>query len=228
MTVTPTMLTRTAGIAAVAAGVIFIGVQIHHPHLDATTITTTDVVVRNCFKVVMGALALVGITGMYLRQVKQIGVLGLIGYLLFSATYLLIMCTSFVAAFVLPSIARTEPAFVNDVLAAANGGSAAGDIGRVQYAIQLEGISYLVGGLLFGVALYRARVLARSAAAILAVGGLVSAALNAMPEAFYRFLAFPNGIAMIALGYSLWRSVRSLDDIAPATSTARLATAGAE
>ena len=27
-----------------------------------------------------------------------------------------------------------------------------------------------------------------------------------MPDAFYRFLAFPNGIAMIALGYSLWRS----------------------
>jgi hypothetical protein len=25
-----------------------------------------------------------------------------------------------------------------------------------------------------------------------------------MPDAFYRLLAFPNGIAMIALGYSLW------------------------
>ena len=30
-----------------------------------------------------------------------------------------------------------------------------------------------------------------------------------MPDAFYRFLAFPNGIAMVALGYSLWRTART-------------------
>ena len=33
MTITPTTLTRAAGVAAVAAGLIFIGVQINHPHL---------------------------------------------------------------------------------------------------------------------------------------------------------------------------------------------------
>ena len=35
MTITPTTLTRSAGLSAVAAGLIFIGVQIGHPHLDA-------------------------------------------------------------------------------------------------------------------------------------------------------------------------------------------------
>ena len=34
MTITPTTLTRAAGVAAVAAGLIFIGVQINHPHSD--------------------------------------------------------------------------------------------------------------------------------------------------------------------------------------------------
>jgi len=29
-----------------------------------------------------------------------------------------------------------------------------------------------------------------------------------MPDAFYRLLAFPNGIAMIGLGVSLWLSQR--------------------
>jgi hypothetical protein len=37
MTVTTTSLTRAAGVAAAAAGAIFI-VQIGHPHLDATSI----------------------------------------------------------------------------------------------------------------------------------------------------------------------------------------------
>ena len=80
--------------------------------------------------------------------------------------------------------------------------------------IKVTGFAYLIGGLLFGIALYRARVLPRWAAALLAVGGIVSAALVVMPDAFYRFLAFPNGIAMIALGYSLWQVART-DDADP-------------
>jgi hypothetical protein len=109
MTITPSILTRWAGLAAVAAGLIFIGVQINHPHLDATSITTTEVVVRDSLKVLMAVLALAGITGMYLRQVKQTGVLGLIGYMLLSTCYVVVLCTSFAAAYVLPSIAGTDP-----------------------------------------------------------------------------------------------------------------------
>ena len=37
MTITPTILTRAAGLSAVVAGLLFIGVQIGHPDLDATT-----------------------------------------------------------------------------------------------------------------------------------------------------------------------------------------------
>ena len=211
MTITPNILTRWAGLAAVAAGTIFIGVQINHPHMDATSITTANVLVRDCLKVLMAALALVGITGMYLRQVRQTGVLGLLGYLMFSLGYLIIMGTVFAAAFILPSVADLNPAFVNDVTAVANGGHASGDIGLFQQVIAVQGATYLLGGLVFGIALYRARVLTRWAAALLAVGGLVSAALTVMPDAFYRLLAFPNGIAMIALGYSLWKLTRNED-----------------
>ena len=109
MTVTPNMLTRSAGLAAVAAGAIFIGVQINHPHLDASSITTTEVVIRDSLKVLLAVLALVGITGMYLHQVKRMGVLGLVGYVLLSAGYLVIMCTAFTAAYVLPPSPRPIP-----------------------------------------------------------------------------------------------------------------------
>jgi hypothetical protein len=229
MTITPATLSRSAGVAAVAAGLIFIGVQINHPHLDATSITTTEVAVRNSLKVLMAVLALVGITGMYLRQVKETGVLGLIGYLLFSTGYLIIMSTTFVAACVLPSIAGTDPSYANDVLAAATGGTATGDIGLLQNAIQVQGITYLAGGLVFGIALYRARVLARWAAALLAVGGVVTVALSVMPDAFYRLLAFPNGIAMFALGCSLWLTARTETTTHPiAVEGPRLTAAGAE
>jgi hypothetical protein len=217
MAITSTTLIRAAAVAAVAAGVIFIGVQINHPHSDVTNVMTTEWGVRGSLKLLMLALALVGITGMYMRQVRQIGVLGLIGYVVFSAGYLLIFATTFVSVYVLPSLADTDPRYVNDVLAAATVGTPTGDIGLLDTVFSVQGLAYLAGGLVFGVALFRARVLARWAAVLLAVGGLVSAALTFMPDAFYRFLAFPNGIAMIALGYSLWRTARTVTTIPQAS-----------
>lgn len=208
MTITTSTLTRAAGVAAAAAGLIFIGVQINHPHLDATSITTAEMAVRSSFKVLMAVLGLVGITGMYLSQVRRNGLLGLIGYLVLGVGYLAITAVAFVAGFVLPSIAGNDPGYVNDVIAASTGKTATGDIGLLQTAIQVQDIGYLAGGLLFGIALYRARVLARWACALLAVGGVVVITLSLMPDAFYRLLALPNGIAMIALGYSLWATAR--------------------
>jgi hypothetical protein len=217
MITTTTSLTRAAGLAAAAAGAIFIGVQINHPYLDSASISTTDVEIRDNVKVLMAVLALVGISGMYLSQTRRNGRVGLVGYAVLAAGYLSILCTSFVAAYVLPVLAGVNPDYVDDVTAVATGRSADGDIGILNTVFQVQGFAYLAGGLIFGIALYRARVLARWAAALLALGGLVSAALTAMPDAFYRFLAFPNGIAMIALGISLWRTAGQTQ---PASSAA--------
>jgi hypothetical protein len=209
MTITPSVLIRAAAVAAIAAGVIFIGVQINHPHSDVGAVTSTEWALRNSLKIVMAALALAGITGMYLRQVKQIGLLGLVGYLVFCAGYLTILSIAFVSAYVLPAIAETDPGYVNDLLAAGTNGSAVGDIGLMQTAFNVSGITFLGGGLIFGIALFRARVLSRWAAALLALASLLTASLAVLPDAFYRFLAFPNSIAMIGLGYSLWVSTRT-------------------
>ena len=227
MSITATSLTRAAGAAAVAAGPIFIGVQINHPYLDARTIATTEVLVRDSLKVLMAALALVGITGMYLSQVRRNGLLGLVGYVTLAAGYLTIFATSLAAAYLLPHLAGTNPRYVDEVAAVATGRTATGDIGALQTVFQVQGYAYLVGGLLFGIALYRAHVLSRWAAALLAVGGIASAVLHAMPDAFYRFLAFPNGIAMIALGWSLWSTTRGDRTAQPTTVPGPRVTAGA-
>jgi hypothetical protein len=223
MTVTPTGLTKAAGAAAAAAGAIFIGVQIGHPHLDATSIQTTEMAVRDTFKVLMAALALAGITGMYLSQVRRNGVLGLVGYLVLSVGYLLVMGTAFTAAFVFPEIADANQAYVNDVIDVTNGRTSSADIGAMVAVNRVQGFAYLAGGLLFGIALFRARVLTRWATLLLAAGGVVTAVLAVMPDAFYRLLAFPNGIAMVALGISLWRSQRKASSVETSASPAEAA-----
>ncbi len=206
MAITSTTLTRAASAAAAVAGAIFIAVQFKHPATDTFTTETTQWVVRECAKIVMAALALAGITGMYLRQYRQAGLLGLIGYLVFAAGYLAMFSVEVIAAVVLPNLVHSEPGFVNDVVAAANGGVANGDIGGLQILFGLMGAGIILGGVVFGIALFRTRVLARWAAALLAVSTGALAALAVLPESFNRPFAVPVGIALIALGVSLWRN----------------------
>jgi hypothetical protein len=209
MTVTPNTLFRATGVAAAVAGLIFIGVQIGSPHLDGTTITTTNAVVRDSLKVLMAALALAGISGMYLLQVKKIGVLGLVGYLTFATGYLTMLGIEFVGAFVLPSIAHSSPAYVSNAIAAATNGTVTGNVGLIKVAILVNGITYVVGGVIFGIALFRANVLARWAAVLLACGSVATVATGVMPQ-YERLFAFPTGVALIGLGYSVWHAQRTL------------------
>jgi hypothetical protein len=207
MDITPATRTRSAGLAAVAAGSIFIAVQLNHAPLTVAGVHPAEWAIRSSLKVLMGALALVGITGIYVHQVRKMGLLGLVGYLLFAANYLVIVSTSFVAAIVLPAIADTSPTYVTNVLVAASGHHPSGDTGSLYTVLLIGGVLYVAGGLLFGIALFRAQVLPRWAAALLAIGGLAAAGLGLLPDPWFRLLAVPNGIAMIALGYSLWRIV---------------------
>jgi hypothetical protein len=156
----------------------------------------------------MAALALAGITGMYLRQVTKMGVLGLLGYLLFAAGYLSMLGTEFVAALVLPSIAHDSNAYVSNVIAIANNGTATGEIGLMHAAILFTGITYVAGGFIFAIAMFRAKVLARWAAALLALGTLATIAVGLVPQ-HERLFALPTGFALVALGYSLWREQRA-------------------
>jgi hypothetical protein len=97
---------------------------------------------------------------------------------------------------------------VNSVIAVANNGPATGDIGLMQTAIRFTGITYVGGGFIFAIALFRANVLARWAAALLALGTLATIAVGLVPQ-YERLFALPTGVALVALGYSLWRDPRA-------------------
>jgi hypothetical protein len=218
MEITTTKLTRAAGLAAVAAGALFIAVQVKHPEITVDFVQSTQWKVRQGMKIAMATLALVGIAGMYLRQVRQIGVLGLVGYLLFSLGYLAMLCVEVIALVVIPTIAKSSTEYVNGVVAVATNSSSSADLGLFVPLNGVQGLGYIVGGLVFGIALYRAGVLARWAAALLAVAALATMAPLLLPMANQRLFAIPNGIALIGLGWSLWRDQRSVTT-EPATST---------
>jgi hypothetical protein len=202
---TPTnKLTRAAALCAAMGGLLFVTVQIAHPALDLALLTTTEWKVRQSVKVLMAVLSLVGITGIYLRHSKEMGKLGTAGYVVFASGYLIVTSVELIALCVLPSIAATSPAFVSDVLALADGSSASGELGWYKALTQVGGLAYLGGGLLFGIAILRARTLARWAAALLSLGALSTVFITVLPELNPRVFAIPTGVALIGLGYSLW------------------------
>jgi hypothetical protein len=218
MQITTTKLTRAAGLAAVAAGTLFIAVQVKHPEITLDFVQTTQWKVRQGAKIAMATLALVGIAGMYLRQVRQIGVLGLVGYLLFSLGYLAMLCVEVIGLVVVPTIAQSSSAYVDGMVALATNGSTGADLGLFVPLNGVQGFGYIVGGLVFGIALYRAGVLARWAAALLSIAALATMAPLLLPMANQRLFAVPNGIALIGLGWSLWREQRAAET-EPVTST---------
>lgn len=230
MTITTTTLTRAAGAAAVVGGLLYIGVQINHPHLDLDFISTTEWKLRQSMKIAFATLSLAGITGMYLRQVRRTGLLGLIGYVVLALGFVFMVSIEVTGAVVLPAIAHSSPGYVSDILAVAvPGGHATGDIGLMGLLINLDGVLYLAGGLLFGIALFRARVLARWAAALLALGAVSTLAIPLLPQVNFRLFAIPTGVALVGLGYSLWRDQRTAAAVPlPDAMSPRLDTAGAK
>ena len=211
MTITPSTLLRGAAVAAVGAGAVFIGVQIGHPHVDPGFIASAEGFIRNSAKALMSVLALVGITGIYLRQVRQAGVLGLVGYAVLALGYLLMAASVLMVANALPTVAGISPGYVTDVAAAMTGGTPEGDIGTLRTLLRVQDLAYLGGGLILGVALFRARVLTRWATVLLAFSGVIAIAVSSLPDPFYRLVAVPNGVALVALGISLWRSLPRTD-----------------
>ena len=206
MNITPNRLGRATAVCAAVAGAIFVAVQINHPTLNLDFVGTTEFTIRQTAKTIMAALALAGIAGLYLRQTRQLGKLGLAGYLLFSMGFLALFAVEAIATFVFPTLEKTSPQFVQDVLTAAVGGKPDGDIGTVQVLLNISGAGYIFGGLIFGVALWRAGVVARWASALLAVATVSTAALAVLPESFNRPMAIPTGVALIALGWSSWNT----------------------
>jgi hypothetical protein len=197
--------TGIAGLCAATAGAIFIGVQINHPPADVAHLLTTEMTVRMTAKVLFCALALVGLAGMFLRHRDQFGRPGRIGYSLLSVGFLAMLVQECIIGYYLPTVAHSKPIYVQHVINGAMAHGASSGIGAMQELFLIAGIGYALGGLLFGIALFRAGVLARWACLLLAYGTTSALALAALPESFSRPFAVPTGVALIGLGISLWR-----------------------
>ena len=206
---TASTLIRWSGLAAVAAGIIFAGIQPIHPPDFLPSVTTTAWAIIIFFKLVMCLLFLIGITGLYARQAEEAGWLGLAGFVLLILSWWLQTAYVFIDAFVLPVLASAAPPFVDSFLGIVNQHPGELNIGALPAIYGLLGICYMLGGLLFGLATFRAGVLPRWPAGLLAVAATLTPAAALLPHAIQRYAAIPVAFALAWLGYALWLERRA-------------------
>jgi hypothetical protein len=204
LTITSSSLIRWAGLSAVVAGLIYAGIQPIHPPDVLASVNTAAWGIITPVKTVMCLLFLLGITGIYARQVKETGWLGLAGFLLFGLSWALNLAFIFAEAFIMPPLASAAPQFVEGFFGIVNGHPIEMNLGALPAIYALVGIVYLLGGLLFGIATFRAGILPRWAAGLLGVTALLTPLAALFPHAIQRFAAVPVGIALAGLGYALW------------------------
>jgi hypothetical protein len=205
MKVTTPNLIRAAGLSAVVAGTIFAVIQPIHPPDVIASVTTSAFIIITSFKTVMCLFGIFGIAGLYARQVKETGWLGLAGYLLLTIFYAVQMCYAFAEPTLLPLLAPVAPTFVESVMGMASGAGGTMNLGAFAVIYNIIPLLYLLGLLLFGIAIFRARILSRWAAILLAASGPLAGIMVALlPHQLERFAAVPMGIALIWLGFSLF------------------------
>ena len=92
---TASNLIRWAGLSAVVAGICFVVLALLHPPETLSTVTTTQWTIAHSLGIAMSLFGLLGMTGLYARQVEAAGWLGLAGYLLFSLWLVLLLPYTF-------------------------------------------------------------------------------------------------------------------------------------
>jgi len=208
--ITTSNLMRLAGLSVMAAGTIFAVIQPIHPPDVVASVTTSAWAIITTAKTAMCLLFLLGITGLYARQVNQAGWLGLAGFLLLTVSWWLQTAFVVTEAYLLPVLATDAPKYVDGLLGMSYGRPSEVDLGALPAIYNLlVGIPYMLGGLLFGIATFRAGILPRWPAGLLAVGAALSPVAALLPQEHKALVAVPVGVAVAWLGYALWSERRA-------------------
>ncbi|HPM51132.1 MAG TPA: hypothetical protein PK282_02755 [Rhodoglobus sp.] len=209
MRITPTALTKVAALAAMLAGLIYIVIQFIHPADVVESLTTPMWTIVHVLSFAEAVLVMIGLAGIYLRQVREFRVLGLIAYAMFGFFFILQAAFNFAEAFIAPLIAVDAPQLAVDIVGLFGRYPAVNDLGPLAALPQVGAVLYVGGALLFGVSIIRARVLSRGAGILLIVAAVITPIAGALlPHALERMAAIPMGLGIIWLGLSLWMDQR--------------------
>jgi hypothetical protein len=197
-------LIRLAGFSALLAGLGIVVMGMFHPANEPAYVTTPAWIIVHIYATSLGFFGVLGLAGLYARQVEKAGWLGLIGFLLFSVWMTMIGFFSFIEAAVLPHLASDFPPFVTGFLGMFSGIPSEVNLGVMPMMWNISTPMLILGSLVFAIATFRAGILSRWAAGLLALGSLMIPVGALLPtELQTKIILIPMGLGLAWMGYAL-------------------------
>jgi hypothetical protein len=196
-------LIRWSGVISVLAGAFYALAAFLHPvGEDLAAINHPNWAPAHLLYWVAVVLIQLGLVGLYARQADRIGWLGLIGFVLAFIGTAFVGAIVFMVAALLPLIAATSPAVINQATT------------PPVFAVLILVLGYGLGYILFGVATMRAGVLPRWSGLLLIIG--VSLFMISEAPLFDRMLShvivtlgdIVFGLGLAWMGFALWSEKR--------------------
>ena len=214
----PAHLLRWCGMALMAAGVLLVFATLLHPSREtATTIVASEsrLVAAHMVYTLAWLLVLLGLPGLYAAQRGGMGRLGLAGFLTaFTGTYLIAVTGNF--GFLAPVVAKQSPAVLDAI----------SQYSPVVIVNGLAAILFMIGYVLFGIAMIRVTTLPRWSGALVAVGApahLIGFGVSQLVSTAAWFIAILGSVSLGAglawSGYRLWRGPAVPDALRSEEST---------
>jgi hypothetical protein len=189
-------LIRWSGLAALVGGLLLVIASIVESVLfgsqpDSAAMASGSWIVVEVIFIVAEVLIILGLVGLYLRQVEKAGSLGAIAFLVAFTGTVMVSGVDWSSAFMAPWLAEVAPPGVLD----------AEPSGVFTAGILLTFLLFAVGHFLFGLASLQAGVLPRGAAALLMAGAVLFLFMAFLEIGFEGVVL---GAAFAWLGYGLW------------------------
>jgi hypothetical protein len=192
------------GVALIAAAVLMMVATLLHPRREtATTILASEsrLVAAHVVYTLAWLLVLLGLPGLYAAQRGGMGRLGLAGFLTaFTGTYLIAMTGNF--GFLAPVVAKQSPAVLDSI----------SQYSPVVIVNGLAAILFMIGYVLFGIAVIRVPTLPRWSGVLVAVGApahLIGFGVSQLVSTAAWSIAILGSVSLGAglawSGHRLWR-----------------------
>ena len=191
----PATYVRWSGLASVLAGIlVVVGFLIHPLSETPADILAFSWVATHAVLIVGFAVALLSLPGIHARQSAEAGILGAVSFVVFFLGAAFVDGILFVAATV-------QPILVQDL----------GMMAMLESSMLLVQLVILlllsVGGILFGISIFRAKVHPKRSGILMSVGWLIFlvAGVASLPDAVLIVGGILVGISFLWLGYSIWK-----------------------
>jgi hypothetical protein len=198
-------LFRLGAISALITGLSFIILGLFHPANEITYVTGTQWIIVHIFACLMSFFGFFGLTALYVKQSKESGWLGFLGFAFLSGWFALVLCFSFIEAVLFPLLAPQISTFISGILGMYHSIKSPVDLGVLPLLWNISGPLFILGGVFFGIATFRAKVFSRSAGLILALGTGLAPLAALLPMVYQSKILAIAGVAFLCMGYNLLR-----------------------